>query len=454
MSEQSSNVLANSVSLRDVLEGDLPIFFEQQLDPNANYMAAFTAKDPTDKDAFMRHWTSILGDETNTTKTILFDGQIAGNIACYQDEELGQPEIGYWIGKPYWGKGIATEALLQLLDYFKARPVYARVAKDNPASLRVLQKCGFTICGENKGFANARGQEIEEFIMRLEESKDTHLPSSSNATQTYQSLRVERDAFVANVILTGPGKGNAMGPDFWRELPQVFEMLDQDEQVRVIVIRGNGQHFTYGLDLVAMQNEFRPLLSQENNVTERTRFLETVSRMQQAVTSLALCRKPVVAAVTGWCIGGGLDLIAACDIRLCSQDARFSLREVKVAMVADIGSLQRLPSIIGQGHLRDLAFTGKDIDAAHALRIGLINEVYETQQALYDATHSLALQIAENSPLVVQGIKQVLNDAQEPAIAEELRHVALWNAAFLQSHDLVEAFTAFMQRRTPHYEGK
>ena len=282
---------------------------------------------------------------------------------------------------------------------------------------------------------------------------ETQLPSSSDPATTYQSLRVERDAFIATVNLIGPGKGNAMGPDFWRELPQVFDALDRDEQVRVIIVRGNGQHFSYGLDLVAMQGEFTPLLSQENNVTERTRFLETVSRMQQAVTSVTQCRKPVIAAVAGWCIGGGLDLIAACDMRLCSQDARFSLREVRVAMVADIGSLQRLPSLIGQGHLRELAFTGKDIDANHALRIGLVNEVYETPQALFEAAHTLALQIAENSPLVVQGIKQVLNDAQEPTVAEGLRHVALWNAAFLQSRDLVEAFMAFMERRPPHYEG-
>lgn len=171
MSEHPSNLSANSIRLRDVQEGDLPIFFEQQLDPDANYMAAFTAKDPTDKEAFMKHWTRILGDETTINKTILFERLVAGNIVCYPDEETGDPEIGYWIEKLYWGKGIATEALLQFLDYFKVRPVYARVAKDNLASQRVLQKCGFTICGEGKGFANARGEEIEEFIMRLEENK-------------------------------------------------------------------------------------------------------------------------------------------------------------------------------------------------------------------------------------------------------------------------------------------
>jgi len=168
MNEHSPSLSTSNVSLRDVQEGDLPIFFEQQLDPDSNYMAAFTAKDPTDRDAFMRHWSRILGDETTINKTILFERQVAGNIVCYPDKETDEPEIGYWIGKHYWGKGIATEALLQFLKYFKIRPVYARVAKDNIASQRVLQKCGFTICGEGKGFANARGEEIEEFITRLE----------------------------------------------------------------------------------------------------------------------------------------------------------------------------------------------------------------------------------------------------------------------------------------------
>ena len=170
MSTHASSA-ANNVSLRDVQEEDLPIFFEQQLDPDSNYMAAFTAKDPSDREAFMRHWTKVLSDEKNILKTILFNEQVVGNFMCYPDEEIGSPEIGYWIGKPYWGKGIATEALFQFLNYFKTRPVYARVAKDNLASQRVLQKCGFTVCGEDKAFANARGKEIEEYIMRVDEGK-------------------------------------------------------------------------------------------------------------------------------------------------------------------------------------------------------------------------------------------------------------------------------------------
>lgn len=164
----ASNSLTGDVLLRDVIESDLPIFFEQQLDPDANYMAAFTSKDPADRDAFMAHWTRILGDETTINKTILFNGQVAGSVASYKDEEFGEREVTYWIGKNYWGKGIATRALSALLDHVKERPLYARAVKDNIGSLRVLEKCGFSICGEGKGFANARGGEVEEFILKLD----------------------------------------------------------------------------------------------------------------------------------------------------------------------------------------------------------------------------------------------------------------------------------------------
>ena len=158
--------LPSNVVLRAVQAEDLPLFFEHQLDPEANYMAAFTAKDPTDQRAFMAHWTRILGDATTTNRTILIQGQVAGSVSSYE-ETAGHPEVTYWLGKPYWGKGIATAALRALLAQVTARPIYARVAKDNRASLRVLEKCGFTIIDEDKGFANARGQEIEEWLLQL-----------------------------------------------------------------------------------------------------------------------------------------------------------------------------------------------------------------------------------------------------------------------------------------------
>jgi RimJ/RimL family protein N-acetyltransferase len=155
----------SGIVLRDVIDDDLPTFFAQQLDPVANQMAAFTARNPADRDAFMAHWARILGDRAITIKTILYEGYVAGHVLSHG--WFGQPEISYWIGREYWGKGIATEALARFLTYVEARPLYARAAKDNIASIRVLEKCGFTNYGEDRGFSNARGREVEEFILKL-----------------------------------------------------------------------------------------------------------------------------------------------------------------------------------------------------------------------------------------------------------------------------------------------
>ena len=173
--------------------------------------------------------------------------------------------------------------------------------------------------------------------------------------------------------------------------------------------------------------------------------------MQRGFDAVERCRKPVIAAIGGLCIGGGVDLIAACDVRIASRDARFSVREVKVAMVADMGSLQRLPRIIGHGHTRELAFTGKDIDAERALRIGLVNDVYDDEPKLLEAARKLAREIADNPAVVVQGIKQVLAFGEGRSVADGERFVALWNAAFLASTDLVEAISAFAERRPPKF---
>jgi enoyl-CoA hydratase len=269
-----------------------------------------------------------------------------------------------------------------------------------------------------------------------------------------KSARVEKDNGVVEVVLTGPGKGNAMGPEFWREMPEVFTALDKDDEVRVVIIRGQGDHFSYGLDVAAMMGDLGPLLGGDSLAAERTRLLNLIGQMQQAADAVARCRKPVIAAVSGWCIGGGLDLIAACDIRLCSADARFSLREVKLAIVADIGSLQRLPRIIGEGQTRELAFTGNNIDSTKAHHIGLVNDVYPTQEALLEAARKLAREIADNPPLVVEGIKQVMNYCQDKSVADGLQFVAVWNSAFLQSHDLAEALAAAMERRQPNFKGR
>jgi enoyl-CoA hydratase len=275
----------------------------------------------------------------------------------------------------------------------------------------------------------------------------------SSPVPALTALSISIDEHVATVTLRASGKASRMGPAFWREMPEAFAWLDAEPDVRSVLLRGEGEHFSYGLDLATMGGELASVLG-DALAKERTEFLATIERMQRTMTCVASCRKPVVAAVAGWCVGGGVDLITACDVRLCSADARFSVREVKLAMVADVGTLARLPAIVGQGHARLLALTGDDIDAARALRIGLVEDVFDTPAALFDAAGAVARRIAQNPPLVVQGVKQVLSAASERAAAESLRTVALWNAAFLPSHDLREAMTAFLEKRPPRFEGR
>lgn len=279
------------------------------------------------------------------------------------------------------------------------------------------------------------------------------MSTTGSSTSAHESLIVERDGAIAELTLTGPGKGNAMGPAFFRELPEVLSELDLDESVRVVILRGKGGIFTYGLDLNAVAPTLMPLTAPGNLAKERTQLLRLIGQWQRATDSIERCVKPVIAAIAGPCIGGGIDLAAACDVRLCSRDARFSVREVKVAIVADLGSLQRLPRIIGHGHTRELAFTGKDIDADRALRINLVNDVFDDEAALLAGARAMAREIAENPPLVVQGIKQVLAFGEERRVLDGERYAAVWNAAFIASKDLLEAVTAFAEKRPPRFTG-
>ena len=272
--------------------------------------------------------------------------------------------------------------------------------------------------------------------------------------QELKSLRLERNGHVAELVLLGPGKGNALGVEFWVEMPQALEVLAADEEVRVVLLRGQGANFTYGLDLVSMMSSLGPLITGDNQARERTRLHALIAKMQLATEGLAQLKKPVVAAVQGWCIGGGLDVVAACDVRYASADARFSLREAKVGIVADMGSLQRLPRIIGEGNTRELAYRAHDIDAQRALAMHLVSEVFATPEALLEGARARCQEMANNPPLVVQGCKQIIEYCADKSIADGLRYVALWNSAFLQSHDLNEAFAAFAEKRPPKFEGR
>lgn len=268
------------------------------------------------------------------------------------------------------------------------------------------------------------------------------------------SIEVQKNEGVAEVTLIGPGKGNAMGPDFFRELPVVFGELDRDDEVRAVVVRGKGGIFSYGLDLRAMAPLLMGAFSTESPAKERTKLLRLIDELRSGFDAVERCSKPVIAAIAGPCIGSGVDLISACDIRFASKDVKFSVREVKLAIVADMGSLQRLPRIIGHGATRELAFTGKDINAAEAHRLHLVNDVLEDEAALLDRARTTAREIAANPPLTVQGVKAVLNFPEESRIREGSQFVAVWNAAFLASKDLMEAMSAFMEKRPANFKGE
>jgi enoyl-CoA hydratase len=261
---------------------------------------------------------------------------------------------------------------------------------------------------------------------------------------------VEREGNVAVVTMLG----SAMGRDFFTELPPLFRELDADAGVRAIILTGTGPNFSFGLDLKDVAPMFGALTTGDTLASARNGLLAQVREWQASITAVADCRTPVIAAIDGWCIGGGIDLIAAADIRLATAAAKFSVRETKVAIVADLGSLQRLVGIIGDGHLRELALTGGDIDSARAERIGLVNSVYADAAELRDAALAMARSIAANSPLVVRGVKDVLDAERAPRVEAGLRYVATWNAAFLPSHDLNEAFASFGERRPATFTGE
>lgn len=273
-----------------------------------------------------------------------------------------------------------------------------------------------------------------------------------------EHISIERSGAVATLWLDRPDKLNALDRPMWSAIPAAVAGLDADPEVRTIVLAGRGKGFCAGIDLL----DHAPYIGTggslsgrgESAVGRRQALYEDIRRYQLAASCFANTRKPVIAAVHGVCLGAGMDLITACDIRLASADATFSVRETKVAMVADIGTLQRLPRLVGDGVARELVFTGCDIDAARAREIGLVNEILPDQAGLMARAQAMAQEIAANSPLAVQGSKQVLGFASRREVEASLDYVALWNAAFLHSEDLGEALAAFTQRRKPEFRGQ
>jgi enoyl-CoA hydratase len=266
-------------------------------------------------------------------------------------------------------------------------------------------------------------------------------------------VTVTREGHVATVTLDRPEKRNALNPDFWEGFPGVIEALDLDPEVRVIILRGAGSCFSAGLDVPATM----PWLPAPGGAPDGAAKMELhrkIRVMQRSPTALERARVPVIAAIHGPCIGAGVDIITACDVRLASADARFSVRETRLAMVADIGTLQRLPAIVGPGIARELVFTGEDFGAERAASIGLVNRVLPTAEALFAEAQRVAEAIASNPPLTVQGAKQVLNEGVRYDIDRQLEYVATWNTAHVFTQDLAAAMTGFMTKQPPTFVGK
>ena len=267
----------------------------------------------------------------------------------------------------------------------------------------------------------------------------------------YQAFSLERQDRVSWVVLNNPANRNAMGTDFWREIEPVFQEADADPESRVIVLAAEGKSFSAGLNIPEMAPQIPALLNGEPGGQAKQDLLGTIRDWQRKIAAPEACKKPVLAAIHGYCIGGGINLVSACDIRLASRDAQFNLKEAALAMVCDLGALQRLPTIIGEGCTRELAFLADFIDAERALQMNLVNRLYEDKDALWAAAQDMAQRIAANSPLAIRITKEVLNRGRDQSQAEGLEYVAARQSALLPHADLMEAMAAFMERRKPVY---
>lgn len=261
-------------------------------------------------------------------------------------------------------------------------------------------------------------------------------------------IAVGVDSGVAHVELARPEKFNAMDREMFAAIGDTFRALGRDREVRAILLSGRGRHFTAGLDLEYASNQFPASTDLGRSAEARLRHIEW---LQDAFGALEAARPPVIAAIHGGCIGAGVDLAAACDLRVASAGAFFQVAEVDVAITADLGSLQRLGYLIPHGVLRELAYTGRRMGAEEAERYGLVNRVEEDRESALAAAMELARTIAAKSPLAVAGAKRSMNHSRGRPVEDGLRHVALWNAATLVSADLTEAVKARLGKTEPKF---
>ncbi len=264
-------------------------------------------------------------------------------------------------------------------------------------------------------------------------------------------FKVDISDYVANVSFNRPDKYNALHDQAWIDMKSIFDQLSEDPSVRVVILTGNGKHFCSGIDLELLMG-----VSQYAQIScegvKREKIRAFILRLQGAITAIEKCRKPVIVAVHGACIGGAVDIISACDIRYCSSDAYFAIKEVDLGLVADIGTLQRLPKIIAPGIMAELAFTGRKFDGAEAKEIGFVNQCYATPSDMMADVRRIAGEIASKSPMVIRGTKEIMRYTRDHSVEESLEYMALYNSAFLLTDDLNEAFKAQLTKQAPIFK--
>ncbi|MCB0503159.1 MAG: crotonase/enoyl-CoA hydratase family protein [Bacteroidetes bacterium] len=267
----------------------------------------------------------------------------------------------------------------------------------------------------------------------------------------YKYFLIEKEAGVAQVKINRPDKANAFNQGCWEEMQQIFESLSEDDSVRVIILSGEGKHFTAGIDLELLMS-VSSLTSMPCSGRKGEKLRKLVKQLQAPINAIETCSKPVLAAIHSGCIGGGVDITCACDIRYATQDAFFTIKEIDMGMVADLGTLQRLPKIIPHGMAAELAYTGRKMFGQEAQSVGLVNAVYATKEEMMHSVTEIAKTIASKSPLSIRGSKEMLQYSRDHSVADGLNYIATWNAGMLLSTDLMEAFQASMQKRAPEFK--
>jgi len=264
------------------------------------------------------------------------------------------------------------------------------------------------------------------------------------------TITLELEQGIAEIRLDRPDKSNAMNDAMWQEIRQAFEWVDATPEARVAILSGAGRNFCAGIDL-AMMAGIQQRIAHADGARSREALRRLILDLQDCLSSLERCRKPVIAAIQGACIGGALDLVTSCDMRYAAADAVFSVREIDLGIVADVGTLQRLPRLVGDGMARELAYTGRNFTADEAERIGLANRIFASPEALTAAVREIAATIAAKSPLATRGLKEVMNFSRDHSVADGLNFVATWNAALLLSGDLSESMLAMREKRAPRF---